>query len=595
MTGTDTPPTFWHLAADVRPALIVAGLLSALGGLLTIVPAVAIVEAARALAPMIDGSVVDVDTARVGVVLGLLVAGSLLGNLATGAGYAVSHRADNAFAAGLRRRQIDHLTRLPLDWFGRAPSGAVKKIVQDDVARTHQLIAHVVPDSVGSAVGAAAGLLYVYLLDWRLGLIATLPPIAVASSFPLMMKDLSDQYRRYSEAGAGLAAATAELVDGIAPIKMFGVGRRGRDRFGDASRHLVRVYRDWVAQTRVGTALVAAFSSPGFAVAVAAVGGALLVVAGDAAPAAAMATAVLAAAISAPIFQIAQTGSHLREANGAAVDLVRFFATPGARPPAEPAHPEQTAVDMDAVAFAYQPGRSVLHEVDLHAEPGRVTALVGPSGSGKSTLASMIPRLVEPDSGRVCLGGVDLRRIADHDLYQRVGFVFQEPGLFRMSVRDNIALSRPGAGPDEVEAAARAAAIHDRIAELPLGYASIVGEDARLSGGERQRLAIARTILSSPSIVVLDEATAHADPDSEAAVLRGLAELACDRAIVVIAHRLHTIVGADQIVVLDDGQVVERGTHEGLLDADGRYARMWRRYVDATGPVDHDDSRKDKR
>ncbi|GAA4642250.1 ABC transporter ATP-binding protein [Gordonia humi] len=582
MTARTVPPTFWRLAADVRPALVVAGLLSAVGGLATVIPAIAAVDLARALAPLARGASGDIDPVRVTVALVVLVVGLSIGNLATGGAYAVSHRADNEFGDRLRRRQIDHLVRLPLDWFGRTPSGAVKKIVQDDVARTHQLIAHVVPDSVGSAVGAVAGLAYVYVLDWRLGLIATIPPAAVAAAFPVMMKDSSQQYARYSRAGADLAAATAELVDGIAPIKMFGLGRRGRDRFGDASRRLVRVYRDWVGQTRIGTALVSTFSSPGFAVAVTAVGSAVLVATAGAAPEAAVATVVLAAAISSPIFQIVQTGSHVHEANGAAAELTDFFAVPGAVEPTDPVVPADSGVGVVGVDFAYRPGRPVLHDVDLHAGSGTVTALVGPSGAGKSTLAAMIPRLVEPDTGRVRLGGADLRQVTDRALYSRIGFVFSESGLLRMSVRDNIASSRPDASDAEVEAAARAAAVHDRITRLPRGYASIIGDDARLSGGERQRVAIARAIIADPSVVVLDEATAHADPDSETQVHRGLARLVHDRGLVVVAHRLHTVVGADQIVVLDAGRIVETGTHRDLLAADGQYAQMWRRYATAT-------------
>lgn len=213
--------------------------------------------------------------------------------------------------------------------------------------------------------------------------------------------------------------------------------------------------------------------------------------------------------------------------------------------------------------------------MSLRLTPGTVTALVGPSGSGKSTLASLVTRFHDVTGGRITVGGADVREIASERLYRHIGFVLQDVQLLRTSVRDNIRLARPDASEEEVRAAARAAQIDRRIEALPRGYDSVVGEEAVLSGGEAQRVSIARALLADAPVLVLDEATAFADPESEAAIQDAIARLVRGRTVLVIAHRLPTIVEADQIAVLSGGRITERGRHPELLAENGLYARMW--------------------
>jgi len=270
-----------------------------------------------------------------------------------------------------------------------------------------------------------------------------------------------------------------------------------------------------------------------------------------------------------------QGSQGLRKGRAAAGNIEGLLRHPPLPEPANPALPDGARIEFDDVHFSYDGRTEVLRGVRAVCEPGTITALVGPSGAGKSTLAALVPRFHDVTGGAVRIGGVDVRDIPTERLLASMALVFQDVVLVRDTVTENIRLGRPEAGRDEVEAAAKAAAIHDVITALPDGYDTVLGEDVELSGGERQRLTIARAILSDAPIVVLDEATAALDPDSETAVQHALSALIAGRTVLVVAHRLHTITEADQILVLDDGRVVERGRHADLLAVNGRYARMW--------------------
>jgi ATP-binding cassette, subfamily B, bacterial IrtA/YbtP len=230
---------------------------------------------------------------------------------------------------------------------------------------------------------------------------------------------------------------------------------------------------------------------------------------------------------------------------------------------------------FDGVTFGYRPDVPVVRDVSLTLRPGTVTALVGPSGSGKSTLAALLARFHDVQGGSISVGGRDIRTLSADELYREVGFVLQETQLVNGTAAENIALAVPDADLERVQAAARDAQIHDRIMRLPNGYDTELGAAAGLSGGERQRLTIARAILADTPVLILDEATAFADPESEYLVQQALNRLTRDRTVLVIAHRLHTITHADQIVVLDDGEIAETGTHDQLLVAGGRYRALW--------------------
>lgn len=575
------PVTFWQLAEDERPAIIRSGLLGAAGALTKVSQAVLVLAVLREGAGSSPSSS-DGLPPVLWLLLAALATITVLGELLTRQASTTAHFADIRFSQSLRQRQITHLRRLPLDWFSRNGSGRVKKFVQDDVFRVHELIAHLVPDLAASVITPLASLVLLLCWDPWLAVVALVPLLLATAALPMVLRGRSERADDYERRLGDLNAAVVEFVRGIEPIKLFGDARQGHRRFGESSRALARAYQDWVRATQTGFALMGAFTSPAFALAIMALGGAAAVAFLDTDPMLVIPALILVSGIAAPVSLAVGMIQKFRESGRAATDLEEFFAL---RPqPATGEHddpPDRCGVEIDSVGFRYPGGPRALDGVTVRLGEGSLTALVGPSGSGKSTLAALLPRLIDPDEGAVRLGGTDLRSLSGRSLYSNVAFVFQQPYLFRMSIRDNIALTRPDASTAEVETAARAAQIHDTIVALPRGYDTVIGIDSELSGGQQQRLSIARALVTAAPILVLDEATAYADPDSEAAVQRALSALTRGRTILAIAHRLHTITDADQIVVLEGGRAVETGSHHELIARDGHYARLWASYSGA--------------
>jgi ABC-type multidrug transport system fused ATPase/permease subunit len=557
-----------RLQRPVRGRVTVAAACQALATALSVAPMVAVVEIGRRL---LDGQR-DGLWPIAWLAVGLFAARLLLYGLAG----LISHLADAELAGSLRRQLADHLAVLPLHWFAGGVSGRVRTTVQDDVGALHHAVAHARGDLAASVTGPAVVAGYLLWVDWRLGLI-TLASTAAAQSVRMRLATrAADPVRRIAAANAELSAAAIELVQGIAVVKAFGQARapdrfrNAAEAFADANDEAQRIF---IRQRSLTRATVA----PATILLLVTGCGTAFVGLGWTAPISVVAFVLLGLDLFEMLTPIYAARDQRRAAHAAArrvADLLREPVEPA------PAHPVSLPagalpVHLDNVHFGYRQEHQVLHGVDAVLEPGTVTAVVGPSGAGKSTLGLLLARFYDVTDGAIRIGGRDIRELDRDELYRHVGFLFQDVVLLRQSVRDNIALADPDATDDVVQAAAKAAAIHQRILALPRGYDSVVGTDARLSGGEAQRVSIARTLLADTPILVLDEATSFADPESEAAVQDALAELATGRTLLVIAHRLHTVVGADQILVLDGGRVVERGRHPELLAAGGRYARLW--------------------
>ena len=557
-----------RLLAPLRPAFIAAGVLQGLITLIQLAPFVLLVELARRLL----GGAAREELWVLGIwAVVLLGAGVVLET----ALLLWLHTVDARFERELRTRLLSRLARLPLGWFAARDAGRVKKLVQDDTLSLHYLITHAVPDAVAAVVAPVAVLVYLFAVDWRLGLVLFGPVLVYIVAMWVMMLQSGPKIAESGRWSERMAAEAAAYLDAQPVVRIFGGSAASTFR-GNLSRYIAFL-NEW-QRPFVGKKTVMDLATrPGTFLWLLVGVGTLLIVAETMAPVDLLPFLLLGTTFGARLLGIGYGLSGIQQGQVAARNLQNVLDEPtlttSAGTPAPTTAPGQ--VEIDRVSFGYRPGVPVLQEVSLTLEPGTVTALVGASGSGKSTLASLVARFHDVDAGQIRVDGRDLRTLTDLELYTQVGFVFQDAQLVHGTVRENIALAVPEATEEQVIEAARVAQLHERITSLAHGYDTVLGAEVTLSGGEQQRLTIARALLADTPVLILDEATAFADPESEFQVQRALSRLAHGRTLLVIAHRLRTITDADAIVVLDGGRVVEQGTHHELVAGSGRYRRLW--------------------
>ena len=575
----NAPRSVWDLVRSARGSMYLGFTLAALGAVFKVVPYIAIVEITRSL---LAG---NPDSAHLwGWVIAAVVC-MVVHSLSYTYALGNNHTAEARLRHELRQRLIGKLGVVNLGWFSARSSGRIRQAVSNDTADIHSLVAHLAGDFANSLISLLVSLGYLFWLDWRfagllIGCYLLISVLVYATSMTGIRKVFDD----YTEAERQLSDRTVELVDGIKEVKNFGMTADVFGRFDEAQKRFSKVSLVWMQKQSIGLSLIASLQRPGPVFAATMGLGLVFTLQGWLSPVTVVAFALVWVGLPEGLLTLMEMSQNLYAAKQAANSTLHILQAPELSEPNAEIAPEEEApaVEFRDVSFSYDPGEPVIQELSLKCPPGTVTALVGPSGGGKSTLARLIARFWDVDSGTVLVNGRDVRDQPSRELLSSMSLVFQDVMLSTDTVRANIALGNADATEAEIEEAARAACIHDRIMQLPDGYDTIIGEGAHLSGGEAQRLTIARAFLAASPILILDEATAQADSHSERLIQQAISNLAQKRTVIVIAHRLSTIQGVDQIAVIDTGRLVELGTHDDLLAQDGPYARLWRNQTNIT-------------
>ncbi len=491
--------------------------------------------------------------------------------------------------SNITKECLNRLMRVPLGYFDSHSTGVLRRRVHTAAADMEQFIAHNMADIVGTAVMFVATVVLLFVFDWRMGLACLAAVIISISCMVSMMAGDSARFmKEYRDALDAMGKASTEYVRGIPVVKVFHqtasslkAFKEAVDSFSDKAIH----YQSAVCEKPQSLNLT--FTEGAFVFLISVVA---LLAPGDLESGAIAGFvsdfafyAIFSAVVSTALAKVMFAAGGMMQADDALGRIEDILEAPQISCSASPRKPADSSIAFEGVSFAYEGSDApAVKNVSFFVPAGSTVALVGPSGGGKTTVASMIPRFWDADEGRILVGGQDVRAIDPRVLMDQVAFVFQSNRLFKASVFDNVSAARPSAARKEVMQALEAAQCADIIEKLPDGIDTVIGPDGTyLSGGEQQRVMIARAILKNAPIVVLDEATAFADPENEALIQRAFHELAADRTVVMIAHRLSAVVNVDKIVVLDKGQVVEQGTHGELVRAGGLYAHMWSDYQQA--------------
>ncbi len=497
----------------------------------------------------------------------------------------LSHLAAFRIETNMRRKAMQRLMRVPLGFFDTQNTGRMRKIIDEDSGQTHTFVAHLLPDVASCVVAPIGVIVLLFSVDWQLGAAAMIPLIGAIGIMGYMMNPKNNQFQRlYLDAQEKMGAEAVEYVRGIPVVKVFQQTVFSFKRFHDS---IIR-YRDlviqytlmWRSPMSAYTVAINAFAFVLVPVGIILIGhgGSVAVIVADL-----ILFIVITPVIATNVMKMMYLSQNLFLANEAVDRLEKLTDTAPLPESGTPRRPQACDICFEDVSFRYDGAeKDAVSHLSLTIPEGQTVALVGSSGSGKTTIARLIPRFWDVCEGSVSIGGVDVRQMDKSQLMRSVSFVFQNTRLFKTSLLENLRYGNPEATAEQIDRAIDLSQSREIIDRLPQGLDTVIGaEGTYLSGGEQQRIVLARAILKDAPIVVLDEATAFADPENEHLIRKALAHLTHGKTVLMIAHRLTTVQDADSIVVVDNGQIAEQGTHEELMTLQGRYHTMWNEYQKA--------------
>ena len=489
----------------------------------------------------------------------------------------MSHKISFTILKNIREAITDRMAKVPMGVMLETPTGAFKNLIVDNVAKLEDSMAHFMPELPSNIAAPLCSILLIFILDWRMGLASLITiPLGILF-FAAMMRGYGPRMENYMRSANDMNSSLVEYVNGIQVIKAFNRSASSYGKYSKSVNYFHDSTMEWWSQCWFWNAAARAVL-PSTLLGTLPVG-AWLYMEGTLSLPVFLISLVVPLGFVAPLMKVSEAMEQVSMIKGNLEQVTAFLKTPELVRPSEPVSLGERTYQFEDVHFGYKE-TEVLHGISFQTKPGTMTAIVGPSGSGKSTIAKLMAGFWDVTSGSVRFGGQDIRQIPFEQLMGEISYVAQDNFLFDKSIRENIRMGNPAATDEEVEAAAKAANCHDFIMQLEQGYDTLAGDAGdRLSGGERQRITIARAMLKPASVVILDEATAYADPENEALIQQAISKLVAGKTLIVVAHRLNTIRNADQILVVANGNIAGRGTQEELLRECPIYQKMWQDYA----------------
>lgn len=489
----------------------------------------------------------------------------------------MSHKISFTILKNIREAITDRMVKVPMGVMLETPTGTFKNLIVDNVAKLEDSMAHFMPELPSNIAAPLCSILLIFILDWRMGLASLITiPLGILF-FAAMMRGYGPRMENYMRSANDMNSSLVEYVSGIQVIKAFNRSASSYGKYSKSVNYFHDSTMEWWSQCWFWNAAARAVL-PSTLLGTLPVG-AWLYMEGTLSLPVFLISLVVPLGFVAPLMKVSEAMEQVSMIKGNLEQVTAFLKTPELVRPSEPVSLGERTYQFEDVHFGYKE-TEVLHGISFQTRPGTMTAIVGPSGSGKSTIAKLMAGFWDVTSGSVRFGGQDIRQIPFEQLMGEISYVAQDNFLFDKSIRENIRMGNPAATDEEVEDAAKAANCHDFIMKLEQGYDTLAGDAGdRLSGGERQRITIARAMLKPSSVVILDEATAYADPENEALIQQAISKLVAGKTLIVVAHRLNTIRNADQILVVANGNIAGRGTQEELLRECPIYQKMWQDYA----------------